>query len=311
MTAHAQIKRELGLSPANSCVATWNSKLDAYWLDIPTAKLSRHETFHIVLRGREHMLHLAIPTRALRREDFYCMESSHGVEILRLVLDAPTLVDRRGQARRDLTPYLVLSKGRVAERPTEGSGSASESAARTARPSSAVKQATTRVFDLRKAQHGVWHSVESRVRKKSGTLLAPGERVTSDSEVARLLGYGKAELIAHFDALLSASPEFNWRNKSGWAPIGARSWDIDHVLPVKGAKTFEEVLARSALSNLRPMWKHHNAAKGAFPHALAIGPRDELVAELKVVRAMLDDGSVESAKAALDGVLAGLGESHA
>lgn len=165
---------------------------------------------------------------------------------------------------------------------------------------------TGRDFDLHRAQHGVWHSVESRIRHKSKTLLPPDERVTKASQVARLLGYGKAELVAHFNGLLRASPEFNWRNKSGHAPIGARSWDVDHWLPIKDAKTFEEVLERSALSNLRPMWKHHNAAKGALAYALAVGPRDELVAELKVVRAMLEDASIESAKAALDAVLAGL-----
>jgi len=168
--------------------------------------------------------------------------------------------------------------------------------------------AAGRTFDLDKAQHGVWHSVESRIRHKSKTLLPPDKRVTKASEVARLLGYGKTELVAHFDALLNASPEFNWRNKSGHAPIGTRTWDVDHLLPIKDAKTFEEVLERSALSNLRPMWKHHNAAKGAFAHALAIGPRDELIAELKVARAMLDDGSVEAAKVALDAILAGLSE---
>ena len=50
-------------------------------------------------------------------------------------------------------------------------------------------------------------------------------------------------------------PGMNWENRS--------DWHIDHIQPLAGAETEEEVIALNHYTNLRPLWAAENLSKGA------------------------------------------------
>lgn len=67
------------------------------------------------------------------------------------------------------------------------------------------------------------------------------------------LGYSAEEFVAHIERQFT--PGMGWHNM--------KQWQIDHILPVKEAKTEQDVVALNQLPNLRPMWATANNAKKA------------------------------------------------
>jgi hypothetical protein len=65
------------------------------------------------------------------------------------------------------------------------------------------------------------------------------------------LGYSVADFVSHI--------ERQFLRGMGWHNI--KDWQIDHIIPISGAKTVEDVVALNQLSNLRPMWSQENNAK--------------------------------------------------
>jgi hypothetical protein len=65
------------------------------------------------------------------------------------------------------------------------------------------------------------------------------------------LGYTVDEFVAHI--------ERQFVKGMGWHNMG--QWQLDHVLPVSGAKDISDVVALNQLSNLRPMWAQDNNRK--------------------------------------------------
>ena len=70
-----------------------------------------------------------------------------------------------------------------------------------------------------------------------------------------MLGYTPAELRAHLEGLFV--PGMSWDNYG-------YGWHIDHIIPQWCYDPMQptEFQACWALSNLRPLWKHLNQAKG-------------------------------------------------
>jgi hypothetical protein len=65
------------------------------------------------------------------------------------------------------------------------------------------------------------------------------------------LGYTPEQFAAHIEKQFTKG--MGWHNMS--------EWQIDHILPVSGASTIEDVVALNQLSNLRPMWAAENNKK--------------------------------------------------
>ena len=65
------------------------------------------------------------------------------------------------------------------------------------------------------------------------------------------LGYSAADFVSHIERQLLRG--MGWHNM--------KDWQIDHILPISGAKTVDDVVALNQLSNLRPMWARENNAK--------------------------------------------------
>jgi hypothetical protein len=57
--------------------------------------------------------------------------------------------------------------------------------------------------------------------------------------------------------------ECRFQEKQGWH--NRELWDIDHIKPIKSAKTKKEVIALNHYSNLRPLWRKENRAKWYNP----------------------------------------------
>lgn len=68
-----------------------------------------------------------------------------------------------------------------------------------------------------------------------------------------LLGYSPRDLARHIERQFVRG--MGWHN--------ADRWDIDHIIPISSAKSFEDVIALNHLTNLRPMWREENNAKRA------------------------------------------------
>ena len=73
------------------------------------------------------------------------------------------------------------------------------------------------------------------------------------SPTFEMLGYSVHEFISHLERQFVKG--MSWENMS--------EWQIDHIVPVKEAKTEADVIALNQLSNLRPMWAKENNAKKA------------------------------------------------
>lgn len=67
------------------------------------------------------------------------------------------------------------------------------------------------------------------------------------------LGYSVDVFVAHIERQFLAG--MGWHNM--------QLWQIDHIVPVKQAKTVDDVVALNQLSNLRPMWAKENNTKKA------------------------------------------------
>lgn len=74
-----------------------------------------------------------------------------------------------------------------------------------------------------------------------------------------LVGFTRAELMAHL--------ERQFTKGMTWETMGRKGWHIDHILPRKQFDIREagdaEFRACWSLSNLRPLWHHHNLSKSA------------------------------------------------
>lgn len=67
------------------------------------------------------------------------------------------------------------------------------------------------------------------------------------------LGYSVFEFVSHIERQFIQG--MTWNNM--------HEWQIDHIVPVKEAKTEADVVALNQLPNLRPMWAKENNAKKA------------------------------------------------
>lgn len=80
---------------------------------------------------------------------------------------------------------------------------------------------------------------------------------------------GLPKLLSTFRAI-GCTPEFlrdyiqaRFQPGMRWENIG--EWEIDHRRPLSLATTPEEIVALCHYTNLQPLWKAHNRAKGATP----------------------------------------------
>lgn len=114
-----------------------------------------------------------------------------------------------------------------------------------------------RVLLNRKRQHSrrrtdpmvAMHARISRLHRHA--LAMVGAIKTSPTFEA--LGYSVDEFVAHIERQFERG--MGWHNMS--------QWQVDHILPISGAKNVQDVIALNQLSNLRPLWaKENNAKKG-------------------------------------------------
>ncbi len=85
----------------------------------------------------------------------------------------------------------------------------------------------------------LWSSLRRMGRKKEGLTI-------------NILGYSVTDLKNHLESLFEEG--MNWQNRS--------EWHIDHIIPVSKFHPSTDPKIVNALSNLRPMWKRDNIAKG-------------------------------------------------
>lgn len=102
-----------------------------------------------------------------------------------------------------------------------------------------------------------WGAINNRI----WPVMHNGVRINSetpDTLYALALGYPWSALRAHLEAQFS--PEMNWEN---WGEV----WELDHIKPLSSFKyeSLADPLFREcwALSNLRPLPREANAAKGS------------------------------------------------
>lgn len=59
---------------------------------------------------------------------------------------------------------------------------------------------------------------------------------------------------------LSAHIEDRFGQGMAWGNY--RQWEVDHMLPLSGASSFDELLRRCHYTNLQPLWRRQNRMKG-------------------------------------------------
>lgn len=99
-----------------------------------------------------------------------------------------------------------------------------------------------------------WYKLKTRISARISTMLKNGKQSRATFEI---LGYTAQDLCAHIEKQFVKG--MGWHNMS--------EWEIDHIIPVSSFKAddmnSDDFKACWALSNLRPLWKKDNRAKGA------------------------------------------------
>lgn len=107
-------------------------------------------------------------------------------------------------------------------------------------------------------------AAKQRARRKSDPLAVMQSRLSrlhrhalrqvggiKSSPTFEHLGYTVEQFVRHIERQFA--PGMGWHNMD--------QWQIDHILPIAGATSVEDVLALNQLSNLRPMWALDNNRK--------------------------------------------------
>lgn len=99
-----------------------------------------------------------------------------------------------------------------------------------------------------------WYNLKTRMSARISAMLKNGKQSRTTFEI---LGYTAQDLCAHIEKQFVKG--MGWHNMS--------EWEIDHIIPVSYLKAddmnSDDFKACWALSNLRPLWKKDNRAKGA------------------------------------------------
>lgn len=75
---------------------------------------------------------------------------------------------------------------------------------------------------------------------------------SKSSETVQMLGCTWSEFAAHIERQFL--PGMGWHNRS--------AWHVDHIVALATAETEADVFALNHFTNLRPLWKPDNLAKG-------------------------------------------------
>jgi len=88
-----------------------------------------------------------------------------------------------------------------------------------------------------------------------GSLKSKGFKKQSKTE--NILGCSFEEFKQHIESQFE--PWMNWENMGGRSTtLPNISWDIDHIIPLKVAKSEEEVIKLNHYTNLRPLCSYEN-----------------------------------------------------
>ena len=71
------------------------------------------------------------------------------------------------------------------------------------------------------------------------------------SKTADILGCSFEEFKTHIESQFQ--PRMSWENR--------HLWQIDHIMPVSMAKTYDEIVRLNHYKNLRPLWALDNQKK--------------------------------------------------
>lgn len=101
-----------------------------------------------------------------------------------------------------------------------------------------------------------WEAARGRqdpsYRMYRNTQRRTGMALSGRASPADALGCDHPTLRQHIERLFK--PGMTWANY--------RQWEVDHVQPLCGAKDLGELLKRCHYSNLQPLWRRENLAKG-------------------------------------------------
>jgi hypothetical protein len=96
-------------------------------------------------------------------------------------------------------------------------------------------------------------ALEDVLRTRVGTAFR-NSGFKKGSKTAHLIGCSWPELKKHIEKQFLKG--MTWENRG-------RVWHVDHILPLAGASTAEELAALCHFTNLRPLWARDNHVKHA------------------------------------------------
>ena len=81
--------------------------------------------------------------------------------------------------------------------------------------------------------------------------------IKKKTKTTQIIGCSYKEFKEHIEKQFE--PWMNWNNYGIYKPNGERTWQIDHIIPNKLAKTEEEIIKLNHYSNLRPLCAKENS----------------------------------------------------
>lgn len=108
------------------------------------------------------------------------------------------------------------------------------------------------------------NATEARSREARRSSIDPAYRLFSN--VQRRTGQALQGLTGPTTALGAPMPVIRRYIEDRFGPgmswENYRQWEVDHILPLSGAASFDDLVSRCHYTNLQPMWRRQNRMKG-------------------------------------------------
>ena len=109
------------------------------------------------------------------------------------------------------------------------------------------KQATNRKNPIYKLKESIRNSIRNSF-KKCG--------IVKNTNISNILGCSFDEFKQYLESKFE--PWMNWENRGFYNGEFNYGWDIDHIIPIKFAKTEEDIIRLNHYTNLQPLCSHYN-----------------------------------------------------
>jgi hypothetical protein len=107
-------------------------------------------------------------------------------------------------------------------------------------------------YTKNRKKHDIAFKLRCNVRSRIKNFLK-SKNITKNNRTFQIVGCDPVKLKEHI--------ENQFRDGMTWENYGLNGWHIDHIIPLKNAKTENEIFELCHFTNLQPLWWYENLEK--------------------------------------------------